>query len=167
MNKISLYAITAIFTCSCCATAHSAEKPAALPQAKAPAPAITKPMPPKPAAIKTRPKSNITMLFGSVTKIDSTDPNNVSIEVKDTRTDQTHIINTTPITNVTKVTRISELKTGDNVRVMARKTQDKEVALAIMFGNIDVMPRPGMPFREQTDTSKKFVPPENKTEKKK
>jgi hypothetical protein len=43
---------------------------------------------------------------------------------------------------VTKVTDISELKTGEAIRVMCRKVDDKEVAMGVLFGNIKSMPPP-------------------------
>ena len=85
-------------------------------------------------------RSNFSMLVGTVSKVDTTDPANVKLEVKDDRDSKVHIIEVTPATNVTKVTEISEIKIGDTVRVMARKVDNKEVAMGIMFGIFKKIP---------------------------
>ena len=84
----------------------------------------------------TRPNMNI--LMGTITKINSADPKNVTIEVKDLSGGQARTVTVMPWTNVTKATDISELKAGDNVRIMSRQTEDnKETAMGIMFGKIN------------------------------
>jgi hypothetical protein len=95
---------------------------------------------------KAMPRANFNMLYGTITKIDTSDPANVKLEVKNEADNTTHTVELTPATNVTKVTDISELKTGENVRVMARKVDDKEVAMGVMFGKIrKPAPRPVRP----------------------
>ena len=76
------------------------------------------------------------VLFGSVTKIDTSDPAKPKLEIKNDTDGTTHTVELTPWTNVTKVTDILELKSGDNVRLMTRKMEDKEVAMTVVFGKI-------------------------------
>jgi hypothetical protein len=86
------------------------------------------------------------MLYGTITNIDKADPANVKLEVKNEADNTAHIVELTPNTNVTKTTDISELKAGDTVRVMARKMDNKEVAMSVMFGKIKKpVPRPIRP----------------------
>ena len=87
-------------------------------------------------------RPNFAMLVGTVTKIDKSDPAQPVVEVKDERDGQIHEVEIVSTTNVTKVTTISELKAGDAVRVMAKKVDDKEVAMGIMFGNFKTLPPP-------------------------
>jgi hypothetical protein len=82
------------------------------------------------------------MLYGTVTKIDAKDPANVKLEVKNEADNTTHTVEVSPATNVTKVTEISEVKTGETVRIMARKVENKEVAMGVMFGKVK---RPRVP----------------------
>lgn len=76
------------------------------------------------------------VLFGSVTKIDTADPAKTKLEIKSEADGTTHTVELTPWTNVTKVTDVSELKSGDNVRLMTRVIDDKEVAMTVVFGKI-------------------------------
>ena len=85
-------------------------------------------------------RSGLSMISGNISKIDTTDPSKIKIEVNGERDNQLHIIEVAPFTSVTKVTDISELKAGDAVRVMARKADDREVAMGIMFGNLKRLP---------------------------
>lgn len=85
-------------------------------------------------------KSAFSMISGTIQKIDKTDPANIKLEVKKDNEDKTYTMSVMPYTTVTKVTDISELKTGDTVRVMSRKTDDKETAMSVVFGNIKPMP---------------------------
>ncbi|MCX5678468.1 MAG: hypothetical protein NTY76_05095 [Candidatus Omnitrophica bacterium] len=87
-------------------------------------------------------KSGFSMILGNISKIDTADPSRIKIEVNGERDNQLHIVEIAPSTSVTKVTDISELKVGDPVRVMARKTDDKEVAIGVMFGNLKKLPAP-------------------------
>lgn len=82
------------------------------------------------------------VLFGSVTKIDTSDPAKPKLEIKNDADGTAHTVELTPWTNVTKVTDISELKSGDNVRLMTRKMEDKEVAMTVVFGKIKNITRP-------------------------
>jgi Cu/Ag efflux protein CusF len=106
-----------------------------------------RPAPDLKAPAKPFPAPNFTVIFGSVTKVDMTDPAKPVIEIKNTADDTLHVVEITPWTNVTKVTDISELKTGDTVRVMTRKVNDKETAMTVVFGKIRNLPtaRPVVP----------------------
>jgi len=92
-------------------------------------------------------RPNLAIIFGKITKIDSSDPAKATLEVKNETDGTTHKVDITPWTNVTKVTDISELKTGDNVRIMARKVEEGEVAMTVVFGKIRniAAPRMGRP----------------------
>jgi len=119
------------------AAEKEAAKPAAVPSVAGPARAT---------AGRMMPRSNLSILYGAIIKIDKADPANVKLEVKNEADNTTHIVELTPDTKVTKATDVSELKAGDNVRVMARKTDNKEVAMGVMFGKIKKpAPRPVRP----------------------
>lgn len=138
--KKALLCIVVVAAClSLTGFALAADKEAA--KAK-PAPA----MPPGLAAkgMPDRPpmRANFSMLYGMVTKIDAKDPANVKLEVKNEADNTTHTVEVSPATNVTKVTEISEVKTGETVRIMARKVDNKEVAMGVMFGKVK---RPRVP----------------------
>jgi Cu/Ag efflux protein CusF len=135
MRKALIVIVAVVFCALSAGVALAADKPAATaaPAAKA--------MPPKPL-----PRANFSMLYGTVTKVDSADPNSVKVEVKNEADGATHVVEVIPATNVTKVTEISELKVGENVRIMARKADNKEVAMGVMFGKIrKPAPRPAAP----------------------
>ncbi len=100
---------------------------------KAPMPQYTPSKPTKPMA---------TVLFGSVSKIDNTNPADVKLEVKSIADDSIHIVDVPSQVNIVKVTDLSELKIGDTVRVMARNIEGKEVAMNIIFGKLKMLPRP-------------------------
>lgn len=102
-----------------------------------------------PAAVRP----NFGLISGTISKIDTSDPANVKLEVKGEGKEQTHTIYTTPWTNVTKLTDVSELKTGDFVRIMARSAEDKTTAMNIMFGNVKRAPGPN-PMMMPTPPSK-------------
>ena len=92
------------------------------------------------AATRTPVKPNFGMVAGSIVAIDSADPANVKLSVKNDADGSVRTIFVTPWTNITKVTDVSELKTGEPVRMMTRKVDDKDVAMGIMFGKMKSMP---------------------------
>ncbi len=141
MKKSSVALFAVVFCVSCAGISFAQEKTAAKPApAKVPAAPATSP------AGKPLPRSNFTMLYGSIAKINASDPANVKLEITNEADNTTHTVEVTPSTNVTKATDASELKTGENVRVMARKVEDKEVAMGVMFGKIKRLPpRPASP----------------------
>lgn len=89
-------------------------------------------MPPK--------NSAVTMVNGKIEKIDASDRANIKVHIKDGASGSSRTVSVTPFTHITKVTDISELKTGDDVRVMIRKADDKEIAMGILFGKIGSLP---------------------------
>ncbi len=110
------------------------------------APAAVAPGAPAPGSTTqatARPRrSNFVVIFGSVTKIDKTDPAKPKLEVKSDIDNKIHIVDVTPWTNITKVTDVSELKAGDTVRVMVRKVEGRELAMTVVFGKIKNIYRP-------------------------
>lgn len=102
-------------------------------------------------------KSNFSMMLGTVSEIDAADPLNIKLKVQNERDNQIHTVEVTPTTNVTKSTEISELKVGDTIRVMARKVNDKEVAVGIMFGKLRSIPTP-KPLPAQASPAPKTPP---------
>jgi len=135
MKKAFIVLVAAVFCFGLAQASFAAEKTAV----KA-APAAEKAAPAK------LPRANFSMLYGTVTKIDASDPANVKVEVKNEADNTTHTVEVLPATNVTKATDIGELKVGENVRVMARKVDSKEVAMGVMFGKIrKPAPRPVRP----------------------
>ncbi len=130
MNKKVLLAVlvaVSIFTVFSLSFAAEAKKPAVAAQ---------------PAATKQLPKPAFAMVSGTVLKIDASDPANMKLEVKNDADNTTHVISVSPMTQITKATDITELKTGDAVRVMARKADDKEIAMGIVFGKLAARPMP-------------------------
>ena len=107
---------------------------------KAVAAAEKMPTPPNAPARPTKPMA--TVLFGSVSKIDNKNPSDVKLEVKSIADDSIHVIDVPAQANIVKVTDLSELKTGDTVRIMARNIEGKEVAMNIIFGKLKMIPRP-------------------------
>lgn len=89
---------------------------------------------------------NFVFILGSVSKIDAADPDNVKIELTNDADNTTHAIEITPATNILKVIDTTDLKIGEKVRVMARKAENKEVAMSIVTGKMKLPPRPkGLP----------------------
>lgn len=136
MKRLLVFAIIALFCTAKAGIAFAADetKPKT-----APAPIKMPAMPPKmparsmpPAAIR----GNINMLFGTITNIDAKDPAKVKLEVMSESDGKTHTIEVIPTTTITKVTDISEIKKGENARIMVKKVDDKDVAMGIMFGKV-------------------------------
>jgi hypothetical protein len=143
MKKAVIVAVVVVLCVACAGISIAAEKEGAkqAPVSEAPMAAAGKAMP-----AKAMPRANFSMLYGTITKIDTSDPANVKLEVKNEADNTAHTVELTPATNVTKVTDVSELKAGENVRVMARKVDGKEVAMGVMFGKIrKPAPRPVRP----------------------
>lgn len=91
------------------------------------------------------PKPEFTMITGTVEKIDTSDPANIRVTVKSDKDQTSRTLTVMPWTNITKSAEITELKQGEAVRVMARKSQDKEVAMGIMFGKMPMPPKQALP----------------------
>jgi len=139
MNRIAIFVLVLAFTLTSVALAadQAASKPAKANQAPATPKMMDEGQSMGPRGAM---KSNFNMMMGTVSKIDMTDPANVKLEVKNERDNLVHTVEVTPATNVTKATEISEIKVGDTVRVMARKVDDKEVAMGVMFGKFKRLP---------------------------
>ena len=90
---------------------------------------------------------NIAFISGSISKIDATVPESVKVEVLNDADGKSHIVEIGTGTNILKVVEVGELKAGDKARVVARKTDDKEIALSIVTGKLKEMrmPRPSAP----------------------
>jgi hypothetical protein len=146
MRKYMVIAVVSLMSLAFISSSFAADT-GAVKKNSPPEPGIARAMPAK------MPRSNFSMLYGKISKIDTSDPANAKIEVINEADNATHIIDVPPSTNITKATDISELKTGENVRIMARKVDSKEVAMGVMFGKIrKPMPRPAIP-------AAKMIPP--------
>ena len=107
-------------------------------------PATAVQMPEKAARPTQAMRSDFGIIAGTLASIDNSDPLNVRLTVKNEKDGSTHTLTVMPWTNITRSAEISELKAGEKIRVMSRKTDNKEVAMGIMFGNIK-MPQPPKP----------------------
>ena len=85
---------------------------------------------------------DIAFLSGSISKVDSTAPESIKVEVLNDVDGKSHIVEIGATTNILKVVEAKELKAGDKARVVARKTGDKEIAISIVTGKLKEMPRP-------------------------
>ena len=84
---------------------------------------------------------NFAFIAGAISKIDMTVPNNVKIEIINEADGKSHIVEVGPAANILKVIDVAELKTGERVRIMAKKTDNKETAMSIVTGKFKEMPR--------------------------
>ena len=134
MRKVCMLLAVVVVCCALCAVDGYAQDKA--PAKGAPAQMMGR------SAPGQRPMGRpaMSMLFGTVTNIDTKDPASVKLEVKSEADGKTHVVEVLPATTVTKGTDISELKKGEKVRVMARKVDDKEVAMGVMFGKMRTPP---------------------------
>jgi Cu/Ag efflux protein CusF len=127
---------------------------------KAQTPVVNKAVPVmagNPARPMQTPRPEFSMITGKVEKIDSSDPANTKITVKNDKDGTSRTLVVMPWTNITKSAEISELKTGETVRVMARKADDKEIAMGIMFGKINMPPPRQVPPPVQAAQAKTQV----------
>lgn len=162
MKKLVICSLVVVLALTFSAIAFGADKEASAPQTKQVqmGPKMVPGQPPM--GPRNAMKSNFNMMLGTVSRIDTTDPANVKVELKDERDGKMHTVEVTPATNVTKMTEISELKVGDSVRVMARKVDDKEIAMGVMFGKLKKMTPPVMPPMGEKPTQKTPPPPAKK-----
>ncbi|MBI5143731.1 MAG: hypothetical protein HZA30_01505 [Candidatus Omnitrophica bacterium] len=124
-------------------------------------------LPKKPAVPAKLPgMSNFSIIMGSISKIDVSDPAKPKLEVKSDMDNTVHTIEMTPWTNVSKVTDISELKSGDTVRIAARKAEGKEIAITILFGNIKNIPTARPTFKGQAPMQEPISPTKQEAAKK-
>ena len=122
--------------------------------AKAPASDVKKAVP----ANHTSKKANFVMLSGTILSIDNADPAKIKVQVKTSADGSIHTVSVTPWTNITKAADLSDIKTGEPIRIMTRKVEDKDVAMGIMFGKMKAMPAPApvaAPVAPQTATAQK------------
>lgn len=137
MKKMLVVVLAMVFCFSLITISSAAEKKAM------PAKAMPKgPMAPRAQGMPMMRPGMPSILSGSVTKIDTTDPAKQILEIKSDTDNTTHTIEVTAWTGVSKLTDLSELKTGDAVRVMTRTAEGKEVAINVLFGKLKAMPVP-------------------------
>jgi len=137
-KAIVLLTLTVFLTAGMALAADKAQK-------TAPAATVTQ-MPEKAARPMQAMRSDFGIIAGTLVNVDSSDPLNMKLTVKNEKDGTTHTLNLMPWTNITRSAEISELKPGEKVRIMSRKTEDKEVAMGIMFGNIKMPPTPKPPM---------------------
>ncbi len=89
---------------------------------------------------------NIAFISGSISKIDTTVPENVKVEVLNDVDGKSHVVEIGTGTNILKVVEVGELKAGDKARIVARRTGDKEIAISVVTGKLKEMPRPPAPI---------------------
>jgi len=139
MRRYLMFLFVALFCIVMVNASDAAEKTAAS-NSEAPAAAKTSPTmrtpPPYPFT-----RGDIITLFGTLNKIDNSTPGIVKLEVTDNADGKMHSIEAPFQINVAKITDISEMRSGDTVRIMAKKVSDKEVAINIIFGKIKPPPR--------------------------
>ena len=125
MRRIFLVALIALLALSIAAAVYCADGGKASPVATQ----ARRPMPPQL-------DKNFVFILGSISKIDASDPNNIKLEVLNEADNTNHIIAVGPGTTALKVVDISDLKVNEKVRIMARKTENKEVAMSVVTGKI-------------------------------
>jgi hypothetical protein len=86
-------------------------------------------------------RHKVSMFDGTIEKIDSSDPANTKLFVK-AKDGAEHTVVASPRTNVTRICDVSDLKSGETVRVMARSEEGKDMAVGILFGKIKNLPAP-------------------------
>ena len=144
-NRILIALVVVVLAFSFAQVTFAADKKAATPAASAQKAAVSAPVMAKP---------NFGMIAGTITSINTSDPSNVKLSIKNDADNSVHTVTVTPWTNITKVTDVSELKTGEPVRMMTRKVDDKDVAMGIMFGKVKTMPAPTPPAAPAATTKK-------------
>ena len=138
---VGVFAISLFLNLSVIASAAE-EKDTTNPAIPAPSTAPKKPVAQTPGLSQVPVRSAFGMIVGTLTKIDTTDPANVKLEVKSDRDNTIHVISIMPWTNITKISDVSDLKTGEAVRIMVRNIDTKETAMGVMFGKIKPVAAP-------------------------
>jgi len=103
---------------------------AAVPTTQSTTPPLRTPMPRPYAAPK------LSIVNGTVAKLENADPANARLEVRDDIDGSTKTFKVQQRTAITKVSELSDLKPGDQVRIMAREADGNQIALNIIFGKI-------------------------------
>lgn len=88
---------------------------------------------------------NVIFISGSISKIDTTVPENVKVEVLNDVDGKSHIVEVGVGTNILKVVEAGDLKAGDKARIVARRAGDKEIALSVVTGKLKEIPMPRPP----------------------
>jgi hypothetical protein len=81
-------------------------------------------------------------LMGTISKIDTSMPGSVKIEMINDVDGKGRIFELGPASNIIKVIDVADLKPGDKARVMLRKVEDKDIAISVITGKMIEMPRP-------------------------
>lgn len=104
-----------------------------------------KPATPPTAASRAR-HPNMIFLMGSISKIDTSDPANTKIEIVNDADQKTHLLELGPRPNIAKLIDVTELKTGERTRIVARKVNGKEMAVSVVTGKLRQSPmqKPGL-----------------------
>ena len=154
-NRFITSLILVIAILSFCAVSFAAEMKA--PTSAAPKAGTTSPVSKAGMTSPVPPKPNFGMIAGTVTSVNNVDPANVKLTVKNDADGTVHILSITPWTNITKVTDVSELKEGEQVRIMSSKN-----TAIFSLGSHDCR-RPFFPAisSENTASLKKFNAPFN------
>lgn len=140
MKILHIYILIAVLTVTSAATAYSTTKEQPAPQVKTGIAAPNAQAVQRPPVTVSPIAPNITMVVGSISKIDDSDPKNINLAVKGTKDNQVHTVQIMPGTSITKIIKTSDLKNGDNVRIYTRKVQDKDVAAGVIVGAFEVTP---------------------------
>lgn len=90
--------------------------------------------------------NSIAFISGSISKVDTTAPESVKVEMINDADGKSHVIEIGVGTNILKGIEAGELKAGDKARIVARRAGDKEIALNIVTGKLTKMPRPSAPI---------------------
>lgn len=148
MKKLSILAIVLLFS-FVSLSAYCAE-----PVKKAPMnPPINRPM--------ASGAGNMVFIMGSISKIDTSDPNNAKLTVVNDADKKAHVLELGPRPNIAKLIDISELKEGEKTRIVARAVNDKEIAVSVVTGKIRLpaAPKAGLtpakPAAQKEQTKKK------------
>ena len=125
MRRIFLVALIALLALNIATAAYCADGGKTSPVATQ----ARRPMPPQL-------DKNFVFILGSISKIDTSDPNNIKLEILNEADNTNHMIAVGPTTNILKVIDASDLKVNEKVRIMARKTENKEVAMSVVTGKL-------------------------------
>ena len=143
MKKLSILAIVLLFS-FVSLSAYCAE-----PVKKAPLmnPPINRPRPSG--------AGNMVFILGSISKIDTSDPNNAKLTVVNDSDKKTHVLELGPRPNIAKLIDISELKEGEKTRIVARAVNDKEIAVSVVTGKIRLPAAPKAGLKPATPAAQK------------
>ncbi len=104
---------------------------------------------------------SMVFILGSISKIDTSDPDNAKLTVVNDSDQKTHVLELGPRPNIAKLIDTSELKEGEKARIVARAVNDKEIAVSVVTGKIRLPagPKTGLtpakPAAQKEETKKK------------